>query len=420
MGWRERLQPAQFRGVAFHVEGSSRSGGRRVSVLKFAGRDGSEQQDHGGEPAEFDVVGYIFGEDYDLDRNDLESAIEAEGPAALTIPTRGDLWVRVTRGPITTEHQNEGGYCAIRFSVIIEDREAGSRQPRVDTRSELVSSSANLRKAAAADFAARVDTKSLPERYLENALGAVRGVTTTLKHVQRITHGLLSPVTTLTAAIDEFDHTANALLSTPDLFATQLLDLVFSALSVNHTLAVGIERGLRAPLVLLSAFDRGAMARQLERSSRALRGLGEPIVSVALSALGRRAEENAISIYRLTRAGALAAQAESYASAEFDSASFALGTLERTIAEIDAVCRLNTKDELHRSLADLRAKLGRHILETASKLPQTITHRAPQPVPSLLLAYELYGDPRMAADIVARNGIAHPLSMQGAIEVLEP
>ena len=47
MTWRERLQPASFKGVPFYVDANARTGGRRVSVRRLAGKDGSRQQDMG-------------------------------------------------------------------------------------------------------------------------------------------------------------------------------------------------------------------------------------------------------------------------------------------------------------------------------------------------------------------------------------
>lgn len=421
MGWRERLVPAEFRGVRLWVESSTGTKGRRVAVRKFAGRDGSEQQDTGREPDEFEVVAYLWGDDYDYARDDLEVALAESGPAALTIPTRGDLWVRVTRGPITTEHKDEGGYCTVRFSVVVEEREgARGLRVRVDTRAELVSSSSAVRKASASDFAKAANTKGLAERYMDNTLRTVDAFTRKIGSITRSTQTLLSPLTSLTTRLDALNQTSNTLLATPSLFATQALDAIFTVFASIDTVIGGIDRATGLPLSLRTPFQRGQHARRLDRAGGAFRGFGEPFLEVATSSLLRQAEANTLAVARLARAGVLAAQALALAQAEFDSASFALEALARALAEIDAVCLLRPSDALFTALADLRAKLTRYVLETASRLPETVVYAPPRPVPALVLAYDLYGDVAMEADLVARNRAPAPLYLTGRLEVLAP
>src|SRR5688572_7351140 len=112
MGYRDRLQPAAFKGQRFYVREASRNGGPRVSVIEMAGYNGSVQQRNGTKPEIYDLVAYFWGENYDVARDDFEALLEQEEPGAITLPTRGDKWVRVIDGPHTTETKNEGGYCS--------------------------------------------------------------------------------------------------------------------------------------------------------------------------------------------------------------------------------------------------------------------------------------------------------------------
>jgi prophage DNA circulation protein len=421
VGWRERKQRASFRGVEFAVESNTGTKGRRVSVRKFAGRDGSEQQDHGRDPDEFDVIAFVFGEDYDLRRDELEDALTEGGPGALVLPSRGDLWVTITRGPITTEQKAEGGYCSIRFSVVVEDRQAGRIKVEEDTRAALTRASTRVRQAAHADFTKTVRTAGLPAKYLATATDAVRGVCAMLRKVQTLTQGLLSPVTALTRSLDQLNQTANTVLSTPSLFATTGLDLVYTALSLHDTVVDNIDRATGLPMLALSPFERGQWARRVDRAAGAVRNFGSQFSALtSASSLQRQDAENAQAVARLVRAGALASTAESYASATFDSASFAIGALERALTEIDALCRFGPTDELYAELQDLRAALTRHMLETASKLPISARYRPPRTVPAVLIAFDLYGDARLEAELVARNRIPHPLFVTDELEVLSP
>jgi hypothetical protein len=418
MGWKERLEPASFAGLTFFHESHTSSKGRRVTVNRFAGRDGSAQQDHNREPDELDVVAFVWGDDYDVARDELEEALLKPGVQTLTLPTRGELRVSVTYGPLTSEHKDEGGYCSIRFRVVVETGELGRVSVR-DTSGALRAASARTRAATARDFATRTSTRGLPARYLARTTGAVSQLSRTLGKAQRMTQGVLSPVTALTSSLDELGRNANSLLSVPSLFATTAIDLVFTTFALADTITGGLERITGLPLVLLSAFDRGRPARTVDRALEAFRDTGEAYSSVTSSALGRRADENTLAVQRLGRSAALSAAADQYAALPFDSATFALAALDNALSALDALEReTNPSDDLFDALEAMRAALAAHLLETASNLPSTTRYTQQQSLPALVIAHDLYGDATREGDLIARNGIASPLFVRGVLEVL--
>lgn len=419
MGWRERLLPAEFRGARFYVEATSGTpGGRRVSVLRLAGGEATVQQDHGRDPAEFDVTAYLFGEDYDVARNELEEVLGSSGPGPLILPSRGLLWARVTRPPQTQESKNEGGYCTIRFSVVIESDEDG---PAIapDTAQSVTEASQKVRTAIGTDAEDRLTTAGLSTRQLALVSGIVRSASAILSRLNRTIVGALAPVNALTADLDAFQAQAVPLLSTPALFATTGIDLVLSAFAIPEAIVAGETNAAQVPGTIATAFGRGRAARLVDRAARGLRAFGEPFFDRLTDAAGR-AEENRRTTARMVRAAALTAVADHYAELPFDSATFAIAAFNRALQEIDAVQLLGPSDPLFAALDDLRGALARHMYLTASKLPETIRIELRRPIPALLLAYKLYGDPRYEADIVARNRIANPAWVSGVIEVLRP
>lgn len=421
MTWRERRERASFRGVEFHTQTNTGTiAPRRVSVRKFAGRDGSEQQDHGADPSEFDVVAFLAGDDYDLRRNELEAALGEEGPGALVLPLRGDLWARVIRGPITTESKDEGGYCSLRFTVVIEDRRAGSLRVSEDTREALKGSATTLRAAAGSDLTETVKTKGLPAQYLLKGASAVQNFTAKLATIQTATQGLLSPVTALTAQLNQLNSVANSILSTPSLFVTTGLALVNAAMGIGLTVLTAIDRATGLPKVVADNFARGRMARLADSAAGAVRGFRSSATAEDASPAAQQAQANSDAVDRYLRSTVLAAQAEVFASADFDSATFALGAMDRVLAEIDDLVLLSPTDAHYLALIDLRARLTTHLVETASRLPETLRYAPPRATPVLLLAWELYGDARMESDIVGRNRIPAPLFCAEPVEVLAP
>lgn len=420
MSWRDRLQRASFKGAEFWTEEVSSRKARRVAVRKLAGRDGSVQQDMGEDPDEFDVTAYLFGDDYDLARDELEDKLKEKGPAALCLPTRGELWVRVVRGPDTHERRTEGGYCTVRFGVVLEDHQAGALRTRTDTAATLRESAVSLRTVANTDFQETYDTANLPERYLRTARDAIGTVTATLRTAQRNIHGALAVVDNVTAAINELDNAVNTIMSTPSLLATTLIDLVGSVLALADTFVDNIDRTTGLAKILDSPYEQSASVRATAAASGRFQGLGASAGDGGDSDLSRRAAENVHALYRVTRSAALAQQAETYASAPFDSSTLAIKVLVAMREEIDALSQYGAGDELYQSLADLRAAAAAHLLRTAASLPETIAYTPGRALPALLVAHDLYADARQEAELVSRNHIPHPCFVYQTLEVIAP
>jgi len=417
MTWRDRLVRAQFKGVPFWVDGTGYAKGRRINVRRLAGRDGSQQQDLGREPDTIDVQAFVWGPDYDQLRDDLEAAVVDEGPGVLTLPTRGDLYVRVTSGPVTTERRTDGGYCEVRFAVVVEERIAGQARARTDTAAELALASLMVRSLASEDYAERADTRGMGDRYLARTRGLVDLVVTTAGRVQVQSSTMLSPLAEASRSLDAVKHGLLAVMGQPRAFATAVVDVIYTAFAVYDVATSDPLSGV--PSTLLTPFQRGRGARLVDRTASAFRAMGEPFVSLGESALAKRADENDRALSVLVRSGALSAAADGFGRAQFDSSTFALSVLGRQLSELDAVQAL-AGDALYHALDRLRAALVRHLVETAGRLPDVVRYRPAEPVPALLVAYQLYGDVAMEPDLIARNALRDPLRADGALEVLKP
>jgi prophage DNA circulation protein len=71
----------------FHVDANSRTSGRRVVLHEFPKRDTPYAEDMGRSARRFPVTGYVIGPDYQIWRELLVLALEAEGPGLLILPT---------------------------------------------------------------------------------------------------------------------------------------------------------------------------------------------------------------------------------------------------------------------------------------------------------------------------------------------
>lgn len=420
MGWRDRMQPASFKGAPFAVDGTSYEGGRRVNLKRLAG-GGIIAVDLNLEPELLDVTAFVYGDDYDLARDRLERTLREGGTGPVVLPTRGTRTARVVRGPNTTEHKSEGGYAVVRFQLYLEAVEQTGLRASADTSAQVKTASQAVARAATADAARTVTNKGFTRTQLDRASSLVGAATRAVQRANRFSASVVAPVANVTRDLDAFDQAAITLMSTPAMFATTLLDLVFTAYQLPQTAVGGIERLAGLPgLLTTTAFARGRGARLVDRVATAFRGFGDPFDKAPAAAQQRRAEEVRSATARLVRAASVSAAAAAYADAEFDSATFAVAALERLVGDVDALQKLEPPDDVFAALDDLRAALAQHIYETASKLPETVIAEVRREVPALLLAYVLYGDALQEADIVARNRLPEPLFVRGKVEVLRP
>ena len=407
MAWQDDLLPASFRGVGFYVESSNATKGRRTPVRKLAGRDGSKQQDLGREPDQFEVEAFFWGDDFHIKRNDFEDALLEEGPGALTLPTRGDLWVRIVGEWTVGERRTELGFCTIRFRVVVEDRQAGSIAKKADTSGKLKTAAFSLRSAAAVDFADTYDPSNLPSQYLSAPTQAIGQVTDKIRSVNRATQSVLNVQDQVAGALLDLDSQVNTLVSTPTQLVSGLMNVTLTALGLADTVAAGINRATGLPNVLKSAYEQADSARSTVGALKQMAGL-------------TATDPLAISIMRLVRATALSRAAETLAKAPYDSSTFALTVLRTLSTESQALSEMGATDGLIEALQDLRAAAAQHLTVTASKLPQTMIIHQQQPISAVLLAWRLYRDRSMEQDIILRNQPPNPLFMQGDIEVLKP
>ncbi|MGU3475637.1 DNA circularization N-terminal domain-containing protein [Methylobacterium sp. D48H] len=117
MSWRDDLRPASFRGVPFYVAANSRTNGRRGFTYEFAKGDRSLDEDLGRRVTRVAVSGYVIGDDYDLQADALEAALNREGGGTLILPTLGRMFMRCEFGP-RAERKEEGGIAYFEMAFV--------------------------------------------------------------------------------------------------------------------------------------------------------------------------------------------------------------------------------------------------------------------------------------------------------------
>lgn len=125
MSWRDRLLPASFRGVAFHVDENQTGGGRRVAPHEYPKRNTGYSEDMGRRLRSYRVRGYIVGPNYDLQMRLLQMALDADGASLLILPTQGIVEV-VCQSFSSSESREEGGFVTFDMDFIEAGQAVGA------------------------------------------------------------------------------------------------------------------------------------------------------------------------------------------------------------------------------------------------------------------------------------------------------
>lgn len=365
MTWRDRLQPASFRGVAFEYLADDVSGiGRRNQLHEYPKRDQGYVEDMGRGTESIDIEARLVGADYLAQLDELLKALRAEGPGELVHPFYGRLQVIANPACRVRHSMEDGGLCLISLSFT----EAGENQ--YPSAQEVPS----LRVLSLADRLQQVSTARFTDVFQVNGL----------------------PEWVSTEAITDIGRIVSSAQTIYRRVATaQWGDLLGSA------------GGLASALIGLFQGGTGLSGLQ---ASRLYSTTPRPVTPSAAAGVGRQQSvANSQALLDLVTSASIAQAAQQIVAVEspvFDDLEAWRGQLTAVIDR--EVERPELPQASFEALADLRSGLSRYVLAesaTASRL-RIYTPRAT--LPAAVLAYDLYGDASRSDELVARNGLRHP------------
>jgi len=377
------LSSASFRGVPFRVETEDVKGGRRAVVHVYPQRDKITVEDMGMAPRRLAVTGLIGGKvwtETQTARDNLLAALEAGGSADLVLPGWPTMQVAV-EGEVTcsADHRQRGLY-RISFSVVRDDG-LSSPTATVSTRGAARTSADLLDSASTDDFASRFSVASVPDFVADGALSDLGGG---LDDIAKLGGGSL-----LSGGIDRVSSLRGnlpGLVGTPTLLAAGILALI----RLFGDFGNGGGGGL------------GGLGSLAGRSSSPL---GVPVATPSR----RRQSSNRSAIDALIRRGALAQTGRVIADTDWSSRDDARSVRTDWTNLVDAEQAVTDDPAVFAALSDLRIAGVRDISTRTRDSSGLVTVTPPEPVPAAVLAYDRYDDADRESDIVARNGLSHPL-----------
>lgn len=393
MGVRARLLPASFRGVAFSVLRTGARGlARRAQVHEYPNRETPYVEDTGKQAAAFDVEGFVS---WDGDaREKLIAACAVRGAGTLVHPLFGVRQV-VCLGCDTDDGADTAGVTRVRLSF----QEAGDNAfpgERTSSGDRVGTSVQTLREKLQAKFAAAF-RGAVPQWVTDKSLGYVKDAAAFINEAATLVPGAqdLASFNVLTFAIAS---------GTPAMF------------SDPNALGVSISSAIHQLTSLAS--NPLAVFRVLEQFATFGSGFDSSDESTPARVAQVR-QRNAV--VHLVRGSAAAEAGEVAAAIPLDSYDAAVALRERVVALLDPEVEFagdsdeEGADDTYSALRSVLVEVVRDLRERGGQLARVRRVTLASTTPAVVLAYRLYGDPDRDEEIVARNGLRHPLFVPGAV-----
>lgn len=404
MSWRDDLQRvtlpdgrrligASFRGVTFFVESSDRSGGRRTVTHEFPLRDDPYVEDLGRRARSFSIEGYVVGDGYVRQRDDLLSALEdVAGPGELVHPYHGRRRA-ICESVRVRESIADGGMAvlSIEFAEAPAQGVVATEEPDL---AEQVEESATAALAAAeVELVADFDVEGQPSFAIESLADHLDGVAEDLGAALSGITMTTQELAALTAEVELLRLEASSIVRDP---AEAMAAFRGVILAIGDALTEEPRALLRA---LLDTYDLAEL----------------PLVEATTETRTReRANQEALSA--ALRRVLLVEAARVIPRVTYETHEDAVADRDELVALLDEQAAA-AGDAAYPALVGLRARVLRAVPGDAA-LARVLTISRRVPVPSLLLSYQLYGSVEQEEDILARNRSRHPGFLSGSLRVL--
>lgn len=404
MSWRDELRRvtmpdgrrmigASFRGVPFFVESADRAGGRRTIVHEFPLRDDPTVEDLGRRARVFSVEGYVIGDDYLRQRDALLAALEdVAGPGELVHPYYGTLRA-VCSSLSVRETITDGGMARflIEFSEAPAQVVAPAEAPDLDA--DVATAATAVEAALLLDLEDSYNIDGEPAFALESIADDLAALSVDLgANLAAITRDT-QELARIDAEVKEIVGDAAALIREPADAITRLR-AVLSALA--DTAAASPRSVFRAIMdvydaVVIDLVEGDTDTRVLERANQQAMG------GALRQALLVEAALRLVNVPHVSVDDAVADRA-------------------RLVAAMDEQLA-DAGNAVYPAMSLLRASVLLAVPGDAV-LARVVTTERRVAVPSLFLAYQLYGSLEQEQDIIDRNGIQHPGFIAGTVGVL--
>lgn len=415
------LVGGSFRGVPFFVASHQFGTGRRIAVHEYPGMDDPYNEDLGRISRSVTLEAYLLGENVKEQKDKLVQAVETAGSGKLVHPYLGTKNAQCSALSVT-ESSTEKRRVGLALTFVLDPDVKPEPISTVDLKTVSRLQAATAKAAVLEKF-----SKSF------SLIGAAKS---TVDAAVKLSDSLLSSVETArnsmrraaayVSKVAQVRQNLELLLLTPGDFAAQIQDLITTA--EGAFLPSGSSTSSRStPYVggatTTTSGDTEAQLSRVQLSEAiAMASMGSEVTTVPNpTASERRIQaQNQAALLELFRGTAAFDMGEKLVGAEVSSVEDA-GTLQDTMgAAFESILAATSDAEVYQLTQDAQAAALGYLRETSADLAVVLTYTPTRTVPSLVLAFEVYGDHSRADDVVTRNGAPHPGFLQGGqpLEIL--
>ena len=442
--WREKRQPASFRGVPFFVESDSTPVGRRTQLHEYPQRDKPLVEDMGAKTRIVQMTAFVVGEDCLFQRDNLLHALNQPGSGELVHPWFGRMTVTPGEACDVSHERREGGL--VRFELeFIEAGEKGYPVGVPNPASQLEDDSESLLESAIARYKAAMAVVNKARLAVVALQNGIAGIQMAIQRELGQVLGLVSSVEVL----------ADMLINAPGNFAAMIRAQFASVGGSNRSSgyrwgpsgggsgATGVEADpeFARTVARLTGTEPGfssfvSASRDITNQIELAQGLsGELQASAAAAnADGGLATAAVVQAARELMRDTLIVQAVRVAaSMPVVSAPAALpgvpGLAQQVAAPIDRPqvpvaadvialreaisdalwsASLVATHEHFQLLEAVRKRVRDHLTAVAGAGVRLVEVERKESLPAVVLAYQLFADASRAGEIVTRNKVKHP------------
>lgn len=389
--WTRRLLPASFNGLRFYVESADVEAGHRVTTTTIP-NGAHVLESFGPQARKFEVSAYLAGLTAPSAAAALLSAAESRHAGVLVLPDSGAASVRLTKVKRSFE-KDKLGFVAVEIEAVAEPVLAGLRLSANALSVQLFALAGLVPAALGLFTAAAFRLTGQPSTVLDAALTAAAGplgdlvaLRDTLRLPPAAREAVAPAFTAATVAL-------GSLASTPAAYGAALA---------------------QAAIALADAAEPAALAE-------ALFSLGPPADAAPAQVSQGTAltiAENAGHGVALTSTVRALALGEALAARTYrDRTEAVTARLQAAAVFDDALARIGRPGlDLARELSAMKGTIAELTARLEADLAPLITVSAGRPLPSLVWAHALYGDPGRAEEMARRARAFHPAFMPERFE----
>ncbi|MGV3793338.1 DNA circularization protein [Citrobacter portucalensis] len=420
MAWKDRLQPASFRGVPFKVDNEDAGAGRRVETHEYPNRDKPYTEDLGKVTFRPNITAYVVGDDCYDQRDKLIEALNKPGPGTLVHPTYGEVSVCVDGEARVSTTSSEGRM--VRFDLrFVEAGELSYPTAGAATAQTLVSSCSALDDCISDNFK-KFGMDGMPD-FVQN--GVIDSATDMLGYVSdkmamvdsgisaaaRLMQGDISVLLPPPSSGKSFVDTLQKMWRSGNRLAGNAGDLftmikTFSGVSLGRDLA---PRGVwkTESKTTQHRVEQSNLIASAIRTT-AIREAAYTVTTLPARNTPVRPQSEQITGWPSIAHPALNNAPDPATAADLSTWDELVDIRDTLNVAIDRELSRTTDDQLFLALRHVKADLNSDIKNRLSQTEKTVVCTPNEVVPALVLAATWFDNAARESDIVRRNAIVHP------------